>query len=200
MADIHPLKPFIPPSARLLMLGSFPPPRERWSMEFFYPNFNNDMWRIFGEIFKGDRHFFADVENRRFRRDAITALLEEKGIALYDTAAEAVRLKGNASDKFLEIKKPADLPALVRAMPQCRAVAAAGRKAAEEAGRQLGAGVPEAGGCTCFEADGRRLLFFRMPSSSRAYPMPFGEKALLYRGMFARLGMLRQERAPSGPA
>jgi len=34
----HPLEPFLPGNARLLMLGSFPPPRKRWSMEFFYPN------------------------------------------------------------------------------------------------------------------------------------------------------------------
>ena len=42
----HPLKPFLPANARLLMLGSFPPQRKRWSMEFYYPNWNNDMWRI----------------------------------------------------------------------------------------------------------------------------------------------------------
>ena len=34
----HPLKPFIPQHARLLMLGSFPPARKRWSMDFFYPD------------------------------------------------------------------------------------------------------------------------------------------------------------------
>ncbi|MBQ5974199.1 MAG: hypothetical protein IJL48_00680 [Bacteroidales bacterium] len=34
----HPLHPFLPPQARLLMLGSFPPPRARWCMDFFYPN------------------------------------------------------------------------------------------------------------------------------------------------------------------
>ena len=47
----HPLAPFLPEGARILMLGSFPPKHERWSMEFFYPNWINDMWRIFGLIF-----------------------------------------------------------------------------------------------------------------------------------------------------
>ena len=41
----HPLEPFMPEGAKILMLGSFPPKRERWSMEFFYPNFNNDNHR-----------------------------------------------------------------------------------------------------------------------------------------------------------
>ncbi len=44
----HPLEPFLPGNARLLMLGSFPPQKKRWSMEFYYPNWNNDMWRITG--------------------------------------------------------------------------------------------------------------------------------------------------------
>lgn len=34
----HPLEPFLPSNARLLMLGSFPPQKKRWSIDFFYPN------------------------------------------------------------------------------------------------------------------------------------------------------------------
>ena len=33
----HPLEPFLPANAKLLMLGSFPPQKKRWSMEFFIP-------------------------------------------------------------------------------------------------------------------------------------------------------------------
>ena len=39
--EIHPLEPFFPQGARLLMMGSFPPKRERWKMDFYYPNFQN---------------------------------------------------------------------------------------------------------------------------------------------------------------
>ncbi len=57
----HPLAPFLPEGARILMLGSFPPKKERWSMEFFYPNWINDMWRIWGLIFFNDKeHFVAE--------------------------------------------------------------------------------------------------------------------------------------------
>lgn len=56
----HPLEPFVPEGAKILMLGSFPPKKERWSMEFFYPDFINDMWRIMGLVFFDDReHFIA---------------------------------------------------------------------------------------------------------------------------------------------
>lgn len=54
----HPLEPFLPENAVLLMLGSFPPQKKRWSMDFFYPNLQNDMWRIFGFIFFDDKDYF----------------------------------------------------------------------------------------------------------------------------------------------
>ena len=47
----HPLRPFLPKNGRVLFLGSFPPQRRRWCMDFYYPNFINDHWRIEGEVF-----------------------------------------------------------------------------------------------------------------------------------------------------
>lgn len=60
----HPLEPFLPCNASLLMLGSFPPQRKRWSMDFFYPNLQNDMWRIFGYIFFNDKEYFL-TDNKK---------------------------------------------------------------------------------------------------------------------------------------
>lgn len=56
--ESHPFEPFLPKNARLLMLGTFPPAEKRWSMKFYYPNFTNDMWRIFGICFFGKKDFF----------------------------------------------------------------------------------------------------------------------------------------------
>ena len=58
VVEQHPLEPFLPANGRILFLGSFPPPRARWSMEFFYPNWINDFWRIQGLIHLGDAHHF----------------------------------------------------------------------------------------------------------------------------------------------
>ena len=33
----HPLEPFLPVNAKLLMLGSFPPQKKRWSNQYKYP-------------------------------------------------------------------------------------------------------------------------------------------------------------------
>lgn len=56
--ELHPLGFFLPENTRLLMLGSFPPPKARWSMDFYYPNIQNDMWRILGLIFYGNKDAF----------------------------------------------------------------------------------------------------------------------------------------------
>ena len=100
----HPLQPFLPERARILMLGSFPPKKERWSMEFFYPNWINDMWRIMGLVFFDDKEYFTADEDghkvKRFDMDKCVGFASERGIAMFDTACEVRRLKDNASDKF----------------------------------------------------------------------------------------------------
>ena len=98
----HPLEPFLPDGSRVLMLGSFPPPKARWSMDFFYPNLQNDMWRIFGWIFFENKDHFLTADGKRFDQVRLEAFLREKGVALYDTASRVRRLQGNAADKFLE--------------------------------------------------------------------------------------------------
>lgn len=185
-AEKHPLEPFIPAGARLLMLGSFPPKRDKWSMEFFYPNFNNDMWRIIGLIFYGDRSIFVSSDGKHFDRDSVAAFCTEKGIALYDTASEIRRLKDNASDKFLEIVSRTDIRSLLSAMPECRAIAVTGQKAAETAAACLECDVPAPSSFT--EVLSYRL--WRMPSSSRAYPLPLEKKAEAYRKMFEAEGFI----------
>ena len=186
----HPLGPFLPANARLLMLGSFPPPRAKWSMEFFYPNFINDMWRIFGLVFFGDRERFVAAGGKRFDRGAIEGFLRGRGIALYDAAKSVRRLNNNASDKFLEVAEPVCLEGLLSEIPHCSAVAATGQKAVDVVSMQLGVSAPPVGGFVGAETGGRRIELWRMPSSSRAYPKPLSEKAEVYARMFAALGML----------
>lgn len=187
----HPLKPFLPEGCRLLMLGSFPPERRRWSMEFFYPNFNNDMWRIMGLIFHGDRDRFVVAGERRFDRAAVEAFCTERGIGLYDTACEVRRLAGNASDKFLEVVTPTDIGALLRTVSACSAVAATGEKAAEIFAAAVGCDAPAVGAAVEFGFEGRAMRFYRMPSSSRAYPLSVERKAAVYEGMLRAEGILR---------
>ena len=189
-SEKHPLQPCLPANARLLMLGSFPPKRERWSMEFFYPNWINDMWRIVGLLFYGNKHHFEVMGEKRFDCEKIVAFCREKGIALYDTAYEVRRLKDNASDKYLEVVTSTDVPALLRQLPQCSTIVTTGEKATDTLCALLHVPRPAVGAYSDGECEGRKVRLFRMPSSSRAYPMSIDQKSSVYRILFEYLGWL----------
>ena len=186
----HPLEPFLPGNARLLMLGSFPPPHERWSMDFFYPNLQNDMWRIFGIVFFGDMQHFLMPGGRQFDKKRIEQFLEEKGIAVSDTAKVIIRHKGNASDKFLEIVEPADIGMMLRKMPQCHTIVTTGDKASQTLADATESSQPKVGSYIDIELSGREIRHYHMPSSSRAYPKPIAEKAEIYARMFRDRGII----------
>lgn len=189
--ECHPFEPWMPVNARLLMCGTFPPAPERWSMEFYYPNYINDMWRVFGLILHSDRDYFVDSENKTFKLGLIKEMLLDLGIALSDTGAEAVRTRGNASDKYLDIVKPLDLDALLARMPECRAVATTGEKAAQVIASLTGTQVPKTGEYVeCVSPAGRAFQHWRMPSTSRAYPLKLELKAESYRKMLDSLDMI----------
>lgn len=191
MSDIerHPLKPFLPPSAKVLMLGSFPPPRARWSMDFFYPNFQNDMWRVLGLIFYADKNRFVIADERRFDYEAVVRFCTETGIAIFDTASAVRRLKDNASDKFLEIVEPTDLAALLSQIPDCHTIVTTGEKATDAIVNRYGCPKPKVGSFSALSIGGRGYRFFRMPSTSRAYPLALEKKAEFYAAMFKDLSI-----------
>ena len=180
----HPWQPFLPQGCRMLMLGSFPPARKRWCMDFFYPNYINDMWRIFGIVFFGDKQHFVDEERKQFRMDDIIRFLTEHGIGLYDTAVAVRRLKNTASDKDLEVVTSTDLDALLCQIPQCEAVVTTGQKATDIVCAHFGIEAPAVGNWCGFSFGNRQLRLYRMPSSSRAYPMKVEKKAGIYQQMF----------------
>lgn len=182
MIERHPLQPFLPSHAKVLFLGSFPPPKKRWCMEFFYPNFLNDHWRLEGEIWFHDKNHFVDLEHKCFKMNEIIAFLNEKGIAFFDTATAVNRLKDNASDAFLEIVERTDIRALLAKMSQCKAIATTGEKATIEVCNYFNINeIPAPNTKITLEND---LVLYRLPSSSRAYPLAFEKKAEAYRKMF----------------
>lgn len=190
MIEEHPLEPFLPSNATLLMLGSFPPQKKRWSMDFFYPNLQNDMWRIFGLIFFGDKEHFLLPHKKAFNKDYLTEFLNEKGIALYDTATTVHRLQDNASDKFLKVIEATDISLLLKQLPNCKAIVTTGQKATDILCEQLMTKEPAVGKKQAFLINDRQMYLYRMPSSSRAYPLSIEKKAEVYRLMLNELGFL----------
>ena len=178
----HPLQPFLPDNARLLMLGSFPPPKQRWCMHFFYPNLQNDMWRIMGQIFFGDKLHF--VNGKVFDYEAIVSFCRHQGIAIFDTAQAVIRLQGNAADEHLVIVEQTDIAALLQQIPLCHDICCTGGKAAETLAAILHTATPKVGESIETNFAGRTIRFWRKPSTSRAYPLSFGKKVAAYQLLF----------------
>ena len=56
--EIHPFPALLPPQATVMMMGTFPPKEDKRAMQFHYPNFQNDMWRVYGLVFFNDAAHF----------------------------------------------------------------------------------------------------------------------------------------------
>lgn len=154
-------------------------------MKFYYPNFTNDMWRIFGICFFADKTHFVDAGAKTFRLDIIIPFLKQHGIGMYDTATAVRRLKNTASDKDLEVVEPTDLKAMVGSLPMLTDIVTTGQKATDVLCNCFAISQqPKVGESVEFSFGDRRLRLWRMPSSSRAYPMKVEKKAEFYQRLF----------------
>lgn len=185
----HPWEPHLPENSKVLFLGSFPPPRKRWSMDFYYPNRTNDYWKIAGLIFYNNADHFILPDKKGFNLPLILEFTKERGIALYDAGIAVRRLKENASDQFLEIVEAADLATLLQKIPRCSTVAVTGEKAANTILAPLNIEPPKIGESVTATISGREVTIWRMPSTSRAYPLPLEKKADYYRTLFIAAGV-----------
>ena len=187
--EYHPLIPFLPENAKVLFLGSFPPQRKRWCIDFFYPNYINDHWRLEGQIFFNDRIHFVDLDAKRFKLEEIVSFCQTKGIAFFDTANAIRRQQDNASDKFLEVIEPTDIVALLQQLPHCHTIIKKKKKATDTICTSLH--IPQLPKVNTYvpipdtyHQYGKHLVLYRLPSSSRAYPLAFDKKVEAYRRMF----------------
>ena len=191
----HPFTPFLPKGCKVVMCGTFPPNPEKWSMDFFYTNFQNDMWRIFGKIFYDDKDRFFNKELKAIDKAGIQHMLIEHKIGIGETATEVIRLKNNASDKFLEIVTPVNLTKLFTKAPECQIIVTTGEKAASVIASLTNTHIPKMGEhikCTAVLEDGskREFIHWRCPSTSRAYPMKLEQKTEYYAQMLRSAGIL----------
>jgi len=154
-----------------------------------------------GIVFFADKDYFVSDNRKSFNEAAIRQFLIEQGIALYDTAEEVIRQKGNASDQFLEIVKPINIRAILTQIPQCETIVTTGQKATETLMGLINAEqFPPVCGYVdvCFM--NRTLRCYRMPSSSRAYPKSLADKSADYSRMFTEIHLLHHAKISLGGA
>lgn len=153
------------------------------------------MWRVFGLILVGDKDYFIDTARSSFKIDSIKAMLDTLGIALSDTGYKIRRLKDNASDKFLEIIAPINLEKTFGQLPECKAIVTTGEKAASIIAQLTNTDIPRTGTSLVIPAghiEGveRSICHYRMPSTSRAYPLQLSAKAAMYARMLLEQNLL----------
>lgn len=140
---------------RLLLLGSLPG-EESLARRQYYANPRNHFWRLM-EAVLGTALLTLPYEAR------LEALLAGN-VGLWDTVGAATR-RGSLDGK-IKGESANDLHSLVAALPNLRAVAFNGGKAAA-------VGMPQL-------AKKDRLALVLLPSSSPAYTLPFEEKLALW--------------------
>lgn len=145
--------PVVDAGTRLLILGSLPG-EASLAVGQYYAHPRNAFWRLMGDL--------LDQPNlhERTYADRLSAL-RARGVGLWDTVAEAERI--GSLDTAIRLPVHADLPRLAAALPDLRAIAFNGGKAAQM-GRRILAG-------SAITAD-----LIDLPSSSPAHARPFEEK------------------------
>ncbi|WP_296404412.1 DNA glycosylase [Psychrobacter sp.] len=197
--ESHPFGPVLPSNATIMMMGTFPPTSDKWGMTFHYPNFYNDMWRIYGRVFFDNGDYFRDGNNKAFDPDRIQAFMQERGIASCPTVKKAIREQGNAADKHLMIVEAVDLEQILDKVPHVHSLFTTGGKATEilmdllakEQGKPIPKSkIPKTNQHIDYNYAGRELTLYRLPSTSRAYPLSLDKKVEAYRNFFKTVGKI----------
>jgi double-stranded uracil-DNA glycosylase len=144
--------PVVTPDTRLLILGSLPGDASLKAAQY-YAHPQNAFWRLVGDVL-GEPLAEQPYETRLER-------LKARGVGLWDVVAEATR--SGSLDSAIRLPVHADLPGLIATLPNLRAVAFNGGKAASLGRRILG--------------DRPDLTLIDLPSSSPALTKPFAWKA-----------------------
>ncbi|MCG3858288.1 DNA glycosylase [Psychrobacter sp. Ps2] len=203
--ETHPFEPILPPNATVMMMGTFPPTADKWAMSFHYPNFYNDMWRIYGRVFFNDADYFRIGDEKRFDPERIRDFMFERGIASCPTVKQAIRETGNASDKNLTVVTPVDLEVILPQVPKVASLFTTGGKATEVLLGLLDEPIakskhPKTNQSMDYpyqwqnannkKTDVNDLTLYRLPSTSRAYPLSLDKKVAAYKAFFEKMGKL----------
>lgn len=148
--------PVVDADTRLLILGSLPGEASLAAGQY-YAHPRNAFWRLMGSLL--DQPY---LHERPY--PARLSVLRAGGVGLWDTVAEAERI--GSLDSAIRLPLYANLPGLITALPNLRAVAFNGGLAAK-LGRRILADLP----------DLNRIALIDLPSSSPAHAISLSAKA-----------------------
>lgn len=111
--ETHPWNYYAPQGSKILFVGTFPPARQRWSYDFFYPNKANFFWRILAAISHKKLQYDAGplaVEERK-------ALLQQLHIAITDMGQQIERSNNSSLDENIAVTKYMDILWILKQHP-----------------------------------------------------------------------------------
>ncbi|GET91362.1 hypothetical protein, unknown function [Leishmania tarentolae] len=144
MGEDHPIGPVVHADSRILFCGTFPPVRK--SIRFYYPNANNDMWKVLGQVFYDDVDAFytsADCVSSLFSPPskqsscrAATRVLDERRIwhfahsqpvGFFDVCRRVRRRRGTSADDNIEaLERTNVLRDVLSCTPHCAGILTTG--------------------------------------------------------------------------
>jgi G:T/U-mismatch repair DNA glycosylase len=113
----HPFKWYVPEYAETLVIGTFPPVKERWSYEFFYPNIQNLFWKILAKI-AGHELSLSGSEMVHNRKEILHVLK----VGITDMGGTIIRLKQDSKDESLEIVEYMNILGIIQSHPTIRKI------------------------------------------------------------------------------
>jgi hypoxanthine-DNA glycosylase len=93
MFEVHPFKPFIPPNAKYLLLGSFPGRQLSRAGEWYYETERGQFWPILRQLYS------LPLSSREEK----IKLMNNLRLSLSDTIYKCERVSGNNSDSNLKV-------------------------------------------------------------------------------------------------
>ncbi|WP_430403821.1 hypothetical protein [Fluviicola sp.] len=97
--ELHPWNWFAPENSKVLIVGTFPPTTRNWSFDFFYPNKNNQFWKVISRIAGAELHYPTGelaVEERK-------NLLRKLHVAVTDMGQHILRSDNSSLDENLSV-------------------------------------------------------------------------------------------------
>lgn len=142
VVEDHPIGPVVHTDSRVLLCGTFPPVRR--SIHFYYPNPNNDMWKVLGLVFFDDADAFYTLagctspllssSSKPLGGLAVTRALDEarilhfadsQPVGFFDACRRVRRRLGTSADENIEALERTDVVRdVLLHTPHCAAIIA----------------------------------------------------------------------------
>ena len=121
--EVHLWKEYIPQNADKIVLGTFPPRKDRWWYYFFYPNKNNKFWTILSTL--AGIPLPEVTRTEQSAKEAVIVrkqILDKLNLAISDMGAKVLRQNNSSLDSNLFPLQFTDIFKLLSDYPKIRKI------------------------------------------------------------------------------